>query len=370
MRQAGCELHEDLCGFAVMWLSRALLLLPKFLALLARTDRLFRHQRPDAVVLIDFPGFNWWVARRAKARGIPVFYYGTPQLWAWASWRIRKMRKYVDHVLCKLPFEETWFRQRGCNAHFVGHPYFDELTERKLNEDFLSRFDPSRPLVTLLPGSRVQEVTGNLPWLLRAAEIVSRQVPEVRLCVASFNEQQAELARRAARASDARIDVYVHRTPELIHAATCCMACSGSVSLELLFHRKPAVIIYWISRWAHEIQRVFRRVRFITLVNLLATNHIFRTSRTDDYDPDAVGAAHVPFPEYLTSEDKSEAIAKHVVRWLTDPSELRACRDKLDVICRSVAHDGASRRTAIYILQQLRLERNRPVRALTTDCLS
>ena len=127
MAAAGCELHADLTVLAVMWFLRALLNLHKFLALASRADRYFRHQRPDAVVLIDYPGFNWWIARRAKAHGIPVFYYCPPQIWAWGSWRIKKMRRSVDHVLCALPFEATWFRRNGCRATFVGHPFFDEV---------------------------------------------------------------------------------------------------------------------------------------------------------------------------------------------------------------------------------------------------
>src|SRR6476646_9664202 len=107
MAAAGCDLHEDLTKLAVMWLLHALLNIHKFWNLASRADRYFRHHRPDAVVLIDYPGFNWWIARRAKAHGIPVFYYGVPQLWAWAGWRIKKMRRFVDHVLSKLPGTAT-----------------------------------------------------------------------------------------------------------------------------------------------------------------------------------------------------------------------------------------------------------------------
>ncbi len=105
MAAAGCDLHCDLTALAVMWFLRVLLNLHKFLDLASRADRYFRHQRPDAVVLIDYPGFNWWIAKRAKAHGIPVFYYTPPQIWAWGSWRVKKMRRFVDHVLCSLPFE-------------------------------------------------------------------------------------------------------------------------------------------------------------------------------------------------------------------------------------------------------------------------
>src|SRR5580704_6094528 len=137
MEAAGCQLLYPLTRLAVMWILRVLANAPTFLKLLSQADRYFRHQRPDAVVLIDYPGFNWWIARRAKAHGIPVFYYVPPQIWAWASWRVRKMRRFVDHVLCSLPFEEPWYRQRGCHATFVGHPYFDEVWRRDLDQAFL-----------------------------------------------------------------------------------------------------------------------------------------------------------------------------------------------------------------------------------------
>ena len=133
--------------------------LPKFFGYLREADEYFERERPDAVVLIDYPGFNWHVARKAKERGIPVFYYGTPQLWAWAGWRIKKMRATVDHALCKLPFEEDWLRERGVNATYVGHPYFDELRARTLDDEFVAKQrEAAGSLVTILPGSRTQEV--------------------------------------------------------------------------------------------------------------------------------------------------------------------------------------------------------------------
>ena len=116
MEAAGCRLLYPLCRLAVMWFLRVLAHAPTFLHLLSRADRYFRHRRPDAVVLIDYPGFNWWLARRAHFHGIPVFYFVPPQLWGWAGWRVRKMKRYVDHVLCTLPFEVDWYRERG-RAH-------------------------------------------------------------------------------------------------------------------------------------------------------------------------------------------------------------------------------------------------------------
>ena len=225
------------------------------------------------MILIDYPGFNWWIARRAKARGIPVFYYGTPQLWAWAAWRVKKMRRYVDHVLCKLPFEVSWYQQRGCNATFVGHPYFDQMAAQEYDAEFLSEsLRDGRRVLTLLPGSRTQEVKLNLPSLLSAAKEVLKALPEMRVVIASFNAAQAEMAHAQVAAIGLPVEVHVGRTPELIRVAECCMACSGSVSLELLYHEKPTVVVYWVSRTAMRIQRFFRKSRYITLVNLLATS--------------------------------------------------------------------------------------------------
>jgi lipid-A-disaccharide synthase len=353
MAAAGCELHEDLTVLAVMWFLRALLNLHKFLALAGRADRYFRHHRPDAVVLIDYPGFKWWIARRAKAHGIPVFYYAPPQIWSWASWRVRKMRRFVDHVLCALPFEERWFRERGCNATFVGHPYFDEVQERKLDEAFLAKqHEKAGRLVTILPGSRTQEVEQNLCWLLKAAAIIHARVPEVRFAVASFKPHQAEMARKLTVRGNLPIEVFLRRTPELIEAAQCCLAVSGSVSLELLYHRKPTVIVYTISRFAYFVQGFFRRIKYITLVNLLAFDDLFPKDLTP-YDPAQPDAHLVPFPEYLTCEDPSERLAGHLVEWLTDEPKRQARIEQLSALRARVGHGGASRRAAEYIFHQL-----------------
>jgi len=133
-----------------MFIAEVLKNIRLFFRLIGEADKYFAENEVDAVVLIDYPGFNWWIARKAKKHGIPVFYYGVPQMWAWAGWRIRKIRKFVDHVLCKLPFEVEWFKERGCQATFVGHPYFDQLVHQEYDNDFLSELgSQDRPLLTL-----------------------------------------------------------------------------------------------------------------------------------------------------------------------------------------------------------------------------
>ena len=350
MEAAGCRLHADLTQLAVMWILRVLLNIRTFLQLLKQAEEYFQTERPDLVILIDYPGFNWWIARKAKAVGIPVVYYGTPQLWAWAGWRVSKMRRFVDHALCKLPFEEKWFRDRGCHATFVGHPYFDELNSRCLDTEFLEKLqDSEKRLVTILPGSRDQEIKSNLPSFLRAAERLHRRVPNTRFAVAVYKESQLERVVGIVRQAQVAVDVYVKRTPELIHAAQCCLACSGSVSLELLYHTKPSAILYQISRIGYLIQWVFRKVRYITLVNLLTAEDPFAERSAGIYDPQDPRDQHVLMPEYLTYGDRSAELARHLEEWLTDEEKYSQAVKDLNSLRLLVAQGGASERAAEYI---------------------
>ena len=387
MAAAGCELHADLTALAVMWFARVFANLKTFLGLLSRAKRYFREQKPDAVVMIDYPGFNWWIARYAKAQGIPVFYYTPPQIWAWATWRVKKMRKFVDHVLCSLPFEKQWYHERGCDATFVGHPFFDEVRRLDLDEEFLEDYkkklgqpegaspifrgdqagsngnaahaaknaavpEERVPLVVILPGSRTQEVTQNLRWFLRAAGMIREKVPQVRFAIACFKPPHAEIAGREAAAVGLAAEVHVGKTPELMHLADCAMAVSGSVSLELLYHATPTVILYHVSRFGYQVQKFFRKVKYITLVNLLSTGKLY-TGDIEPFDPAQPDADQILFPEYLTCEDKSAQLAAHVIEWLTQPARRTERVDQLKKLRADVAHGGASNRAAEYILAAL-----------------
>ena len=350
MADAGCHLHADLTELAVMLFLRVLANLPRFWNLASQADRYFRHHRPDAVVLIDYPGFNWWIARRAKAHGIPVFYYGVPQMWAWGGWRVNKLRRLVDHALVKLPFEQQWFRDRGCHAQYVGHPFFDQLRTQQLDEAFLAeqQRQPGR-LVTILPGSRTQEVINNLHVFLKAAEIVRQQQPDTRFAIAAFKPAHATLAAEELEKANIPAEIHVGRTQELMELATCCMACSGSVSLELLYYTKPTVIHYRISRIIYFAGQFLVKVPYITLVNLLVADDI-APPNPQPYDPDSPDAEKALFPEYPTCEDKSAQIATHVVEWLSSESQRQRLIARLARLKAELNHGGASQKAAEYIL--------------------
>jgi lipid-A-disaccharide synthase len=362
MAEAGCRLHADLTVLAVMWFVQAILNIHKFWRLYRRAAAYFRDHRPAAVVLIDYPGFNWWIARAAKRHGIPVFYYVAPQIWAWARWRVKKMRRLVDHVLCTLPFEQQWYAARGCNATLVGHPFFDEVRRHRLDREFIERLrgdqvegswdKPHRPLVTILPGSRKLELTNNLRWLLKAAVRIKQAVPDVRFAVAALKPEHAEMVARDAAALELPVEIHVGRTPELIHAADCCLAKSGSVSLELLYHCKPTVVLYWISRRAYFLASLLVKVKYMTLVNILASADPFPKDPAP-WDPSKPGAEEVLFPEYPTYQDRSQELAAHVIEWLTNPERRDELVARLAELKARVCHPGAAERAAQYVLRTL-----------------
>ena len=335
MAAAGVDLHYPLTDLAVMWIGRALIRLPTFLRIARQAEVYFRTQRPDAVIVIDYPGFHWALAKRAHRAGIPVYYFVPPQLWAWAGWRVSKMQRWVKTVLTALPFEEKWYRDRGVNTHYIGHPYFDELAEQKLDQSYVdSQRRTDSPLVTLLPGSRGQEVTANFPLMMAAAHKIKAAVPNVRFSVAAFKESQAVVVREMLSGSGLPIEVQIGRTPELIEAADACLAVSGSVGLELMYRLKPTVVVYRVTPFGRFVSRQFMTCKYISLVNLLADESLF--------------------PEYLTKTDNSDEIASHIIGWLKSPASRDAVVERLRKLREQVAIPGACERAATFLLNELR----------------
>jgi lipid-A-disaccharide synthase len=345
MAEAGATLVYPLVNLAVMWFLNVFLNIITFIRLVFLADRTFRDDRPDAVILIDYPGLHWWIAKRARARGIPVFYYVPPQIWAWAGWRVEKVRKFVDMVLCSLPFEPAWYEARGYRqAVYVGHPYFDELAGREVDEAFVAEQQARKgKLVAILPGSRTQELTRNLPIMIRAAVKLARRHPEVRFAVACLHERHKALAERIVaenwRDADGRagsancLEIHAARTPELIRLAEVAWAVSGSVSLELMMEALPTVILYKLNRVDLWIARPFIKARYITLVNLLSDAELM--------------------PEYLTVHDVSDDLARWATTWLDDPIAYARATANLAALRHRVAQPGASRRAAEMIARRL-----------------
>ncbi len=336
MRAAGCELLAQLTDYAVMGFFRVLPLLHKFHRLYRQTERHFRHTPPDVVVLVDFPGFNWWVARAAHRHGIPVVYYMPPQLWAWAGWRVRRMHRYMTRVLSGLEFETDWYRRHGVDARFVGHPFFDHVATTPLDESFRAVWHtPSLRNIALLPGSRRQEVLANWPTLQAAAEALHRRFPDTRFLVACYRDEHRRHCEAQSRrtAEPLPIHFFVGKTSEVIDASVCAIQVSGSVSLELLARRTPGVVTYRVNRLYHWVGRQVIRCRFLSLPNLMSDEELY--------------------PEVLIGGDfrpHVDRIVRPIARWLEDPQALAEVTARIDALAALAAQPGASRHAAREIL--------------------
>jgi lipid-A-disaccharide synthase len=339
MEQAGCSLDFELTDLAVVGIFRVLPLLWSFYRLVKRAEQLFQEARPDAVVLVDFPGFNWWIARKAKAAGIPVFYYLPPQLWGWAPWRVKRMRKFVDHILCGLPFEPQWYAERGLEAEYVGHPFFDDVAESQLDGAFCNRAHTEfKRIVGILPGSRNHEVESNFPLQIDVMEQVAARHPDVQFLVACFRERHRERCRQllASRPRPLPVELVVGRTPEIIEVSDCCLMVSGSVSLEMLARAKPAVVHYRISPLTYTLVRPLVNVKSITLPNLIAGRRLL--------------------PEWLVvlrPQRTVRAMAAVINEWLASPLKLAETARDLRKLRQEIGQPGATGRTADRILVQL-----------------
>jgi lipid-A-disaccharide synthase len=174
MRAAGCDTVLDAKDLAVVGITEVLGRLPKIYGLFRRLIREADRRRPDLAVVIDSPAFNWRVARQMKKRGIPTVYYVAPQFWAWRQGRVRLLRNYIDKALVIFPFEEQFYRDRGVDATFVGHPLAELPHPAIERADYAAQFglDAAKQWITLMPGSRVKEVRMNLPTILEAAAVL------------------------------------------------------------------------------------------------------------------------------------------------------------------------------------------------------
>jgi lipid-A-disaccharide synthase len=334
---AGQEQLFPLADHAVMGLWRVLAALPQFYSYFKLATKEFDTHRPDAVVLVDYPGFHWHLAKAAHQRGIPVYWFVPPQIWAWATHRVKRMRKWVDHVFCNLPFETEWYQSRGVKCSFIGHPYFDALAGQRLDEAFITqqRAQPGRT-VALLPGSRTHEVHDNFPMMMRTAELMAKETPGLRFLVAGFKEKQTTWMQHHLEQHHPQLPVEIHlgRTPEIIHLGEVCLAVSGSVSLELLYATTPTVTLYKIGPLLYPLVMKFKHARFISLINLLADQEIS--------------------PEFLTKQDESEAMAKQLTRWLQDEAERQAVRKAMAEVRAGVARTGACARAVDHLLDSLK----------------
>jgi len=270
MRAAGCDTVVDAKELAVVGITEILSRLPKIYGLyqhlIAEADR----RKPDLAIVIDSPAFNWRVARQMKRRGIPVVYYVAPQFWAWRQGRVRLLRDYIDKALVIFPFEEKFYRERGVDATFVGHPLADLPQPAIERSDYAAQFhlDPAKYWITLMPGSRVKEVRMNLPTILEAGAHLGSDY-EFLLPVAPTLDR-AFLESLTGRQ---RITLVPESLPALWHSRAGIVA-SGTATVEAAMMRAPFVMVYRVSSLTYLLGKPRVKVPYFAMVNLIAGKEI------------------------------------------------------------------------------------------------
>jgi lipid-A-disaccharide synthase len=292
MARAGVELMAHVDDLAVMGITEVAGRVPWFLKLLRRLKTSMRRERPDLVIPIDYPGFNFRLCRQSRADGLRILYYIAPQVWAWRKHRARILADLVDHLAVILPFEEPIFSQHGAKATFVGHPLLDTEPAMGPRPAFCETIglDAERPILALFPGSRKQEVERHLRIFEDAATEVMRYVPGVQPVIA---EGSAIPATHYSGSPFAR----TRETWDLLHHADAAIVKSGTSTLQAALAGTPMVVAYRMSALSFALARRLVRVPHVGLVNLVAGERIVPELLQDEATPAALCDAILPFVE-------------------------------------------------------------------------
>jgi len=339
MAAAGVRVDSSLMRGAIMGGTGAIRHLSLYLSLLRGLERAWRVRPPNAVVLVDFPGFNFRVARIARRLGLPVYYYVCPQVWAWAPNRLILMRRVLRRSFPVLPFEEPLHQAFGIRATFPGHPLLEILPSRppdRVHALGRAGFDPGRPLGALLPGSRREEIERILPVQLEAARRVTARRPGLQWVVIAAPGAEPHAAEHLNRAVAAGFPLSMVHDPDYsvrAHAAFAWTA-SGTSSLELGLLGVPQAVVYRTSTINWAIGSRMLRIPWVGLVNLLLDRAAVPELLQDALTPEALVRATEPFVRGDGARDAARRRA----------SELRSM----------LKGSGASRTVAETILEDLR----------------
>ncbi|MCK6479790.1 MAG: lipid-A-disaccharide synthase [Planctomycetes bacterium] len=297
---AGARLDHDLAADAVMGVGAVLRSAPRFVGLYARLLRLLDGERPDALLLVDYPGFNLRAAEAARRRGIPVVWFVAPQIWAWAPWRAARIGRAATDLCVILPFERAFYADRGIpGARYVGYPVADAGDREPADGPLLGRLRSGPgPVLALLPGSRRQEVAGNLPAMLRAAALLRSRRPDLRPVLACAGPRLRPLVDAAVARAALPVEVLDGKARTLLEASRAALAVSGTVTMECLQAGVPTVVAYRVSALGRAAMPHLLTVPRFTLANLLAGEPIFPEHADPEGDVEAMaGELHALLDE-------------------------------------------------------------------------
>lgn len=333
LKEAGVKILVDASELAVVGITEVFSKISGLLKGLSVAKRTLKAQRPDLLILIDFPDFNLNVAAVAKSLGIPVLYYICPQVWAWRSGRVKKIAKLVDHIAVILPFEEDIFKKHQVPVTFVGHPLLDN--EHNLKNAALGKRAKQNTAIGLLPGSREKEIARHLPVMVDAAELLSARIKNLKFIVSAAPGMLKGYVEDIIAKRDALIDVELITggVAKVFEKSRMVIAASGTVTLESAIAGMPMVIIYKVSPISYWLGRALIRVAHIGLVNLIAGKRLV--------------------PELLQQEASPERIAGTVFDMFNDDKGLERLKKELLSIRDALGGPGASERVAEIALSML-----------------
>jgi lipid-A-disaccharide synthase len=281
--------------------------------------------QPDAIVLVDYPGFNLRIARFAADLGIPVLYYISPQLWAWKKGRVKKIQQYVDGMYVILPFEKDFYAKEGVEVDFVGHPLLDVIeTEQAVS--------PKKPIVALLPGSRKQEIQRLLPLMLR----LPSHFPNYEFVIAGAPSQSETFYRGLL--GESRIAVRMNQTYDLLREASYAVVTSGTATLETALFGVPEVVVYKGSAFSYQIGKRLIQVKFISLVNLILDRLAVKE---------------------LIQHEANESNLVAALQQLMEPQPAARLQADYTELRQKLGEAGASRRAAEAMLAKVEERKNR-----------
>jgi lipid-A-disaccharide synthase len=325
------EVGLDLCvsyhQIALMGFLEVILGFKKVLHYLQVIKKDILNVKPDAVILVDFGGFNMRIAKFAKQNGIPVHYYIPPKVWAWNQKRAYQLKKYADQLYCILPFEIQFFKKYNINAVYVGNPLLDEIQQFKPHDFFYQKNDLSfQPIIALLPGSRVQEIHNMLEVMI---QIISK-FPQFQFVIAGVSSLDINLY---AKAIQNGVKVIFDQTYDLLSHANVAIVTSGTATLETAIFKVPQIVVYKTNRFNYWIGKKLIKVNFISLVNLIAGREVVK--------------------ELIQYDFNADLLYSHLQNLLSNPqAKVNVLLGYQDVL-NEIGTQSASESTSQYIYQSL-----------------
>ncbi len=331
MQAEGAEIIYDITDLAIVGFLEVLKHLATFKKIFEKLTGLLETRKPDAVILVDYPGFNLRFAKTAKEKNIRVIYYISPQIWAWGEKRIHEIKKYVDKMIVIFGFEESLYKEAGVKVSFVGHPFLDIVKPVWKKEETIkiSHMKHDSIKIVLMPGSRKKEIEKHLPSMLRSCEIIKNKIPNAEFIISRIKELDQRLYDKIVRRSKIKTHSLENKPYEVMDIADLVIVSSGSATLEVAIMEKPMVIIYKTSFLTWLLAKNLIKIPDIGLVNIVAGQRIV--------------------PELVQFEVTPENIARESLGILNDHKRIHEIKENLRKVKSKLGETGASSRASHII---------------------